>query len=49
MTRQLVVNADDLGLTEGVNRAVVAAHVEGIVTSVSLLAVGQAFDHAVRL
>ena len=49
MTRQLVVNADDLGLTEGVNRAAVAAHLEGIVTSVSLLAVGRAFDHAVRL
>jgi len=49
VTPQLVVNADDLGLTESVNRAVVAAHLEGIVTSVSLLAVGQAFDHAVRL
>jgi predicted glycoside hydrolase/deacetylase ChbG (UPF0249 family) len=49
VTRQLVVNADDLGLTEGVNRAAVAGHVQGIVTSVSLLAVGRAFDHAVRL
>ena len=48
MTR-LVVTADDLGLTEGVNRAVVQAHTAGIVTTTSLLAVGTAFGHAVSL
>ena len=48
MTR-LVVTADDLGLTEGVNRAVVQAHSDGVVTATSLLAVGTAFDHAVDL
>jgi predicted glycoside hydrolase/deacetylase ChbG (UPF0249 family) len=46
---RLVVTADDLGLTEGVNRAAVRAHVDGIVTATSLLAVGRAFDHAVAL
>lgn len=44
---RLVVNADDFGLTEGVNRAVIRAHTEGVVTATSLLAVGRAFDHAV--
>ncbi|MDQ6895565.1 MAG: ChbG/HpnK family deacetylase [Actinomycetota bacterium] len=48
MTR-LVVTADDLGLTEGVNRAAVQGHVDGVVTATSLLAVGRAFDHAVDL
>jgi len=46
---RLVVSADDLGLTEGVNRAAVQAHVDGVVTATSLLAVGRAFDHAVAL
>ncbi|HEX2384429.1 MAG TPA: ChbG/HpnK family deacetylase [Acidimicrobiales bacterium] len=43
MTRLLIVNADDFGLTAGVCRAIVRAHHEGIVTSTSALAVGPAF------
>jgi hopanoid biosynthesis associated protein HpnK len=43
----LIVNADDLGLTEGNNRAIVEAHERGILTSTSLLACGIAFDDAV--
>ncbi|WP_258726414.1 ChbG/HpnK family deacetylase [Cellulomonas sp. NS3] len=47
MTRRtLVVTADDLGLTAGVNRAVRRAHLDGVVTATSLLAVGRAFDDA---
>jgi hopanoid biosynthesis associated protein HpnK len=46
-SRQLIVNADDMGLTEGHNRAIVQAHSEGILTSASLLACGMAFDDAV--
>ena len=46
MTRLLVVNADDMGLTPGVCRAVRRAHADGIVTSTSVLAVGTAFDEA---
>jgi chitin disaccharide deacetylase len=48
-TTRLVVTADDLGLTEGVNRAAIRGHVDGVVTAASLLAVGRAFDHAVTL
>ncbi len=33
----LVVNADDFGLSEGVNRGLIRAHEEGIVTSASLM------------
>lgn len=36
--RYLVVNADDFGLSPGVNRGVVEAHERGIVTSTSLMA-----------
>jgi predicted glycoside hydrolase/deacetylase ChbG (UPF0249 family) len=43
-----VVNADDLGLAEPVNAGIVAAHVRGIVTAASLIAVGPAFGDALR-
>lgn len=46
---RLIVNADDFGLTEAINRGIVAAHRDGIVTSVSLIACGPAFEHAVAL
>lgn len=49
MSRLLVVNADDLGLTYGVNRAIRRAHLDGVVTSTSLLAVGTAFDDAAKM
>ncbi len=45
--KQLIVNADDFGLTRGHNTAILRAHKEGIVTSASLLANGSAFDDAV--
>ena len=35
--RVLIVNADDFGRTHGVNRGVITAHEEGIVTSASLM------------
>jgi hopanoid biosynthesis associated protein HpnK len=46
---QLIVHADDFGLSEGVNLAVLYAHREGIVTSTSVMATGDAFDHAMAL
>ena len=46
--RNLIVNADDLGWTEGVNRGIAAAHRNGIVTSASLLANGRAFEDGVK-
>ncbi|MEP6769174.1 MAG: ChbG/HpnK family deacetylase [Acidobacteriota bacterium] len=48
MTRLLIVNADDYGLTRGVSRGILRAHREGIVTSVSMLAVAPDFDVAAR-
>ena len=47
--KQLIVNADDLGLTPAVNRGVVRAFQRGIVTSASLLVTGSAFEAAVAL
>lgn len=47
MRRRLIINADDLGLTEGVNRAIFEAHNRGIVTSATLMASASAFEHAV--
>jgi predicted glycoside hydrolase/deacetylase ChbG (UPF0249 family) len=43
VSRLLIVNADDYGLTRGVSRAIIRAHEEGIVTSTSALALGPAF------
>jgi hopanoid biosynthesis associated protein HpnK len=45
--KQLIVNADDLGLTAAVNRGVLRAFQDGIVTSASLLVTGSAFEDAV--
>lgn len=44
--RRLIVNADDFGLTPGVNRAIVEAHQRGIVTSATMMAGAGAFDDA---
>jgi predicted glycoside hydrolase/deacetylase ChbG (UPF0249 family) len=41
--KRLIVNADDYGLTEGVSRAILRAHADGIVTSTSVLALGPGF------
>jgi chitin disaccharide deacetylase len=46
---KLIVNADDFGLTEGVNRAIRDAHIHGILTSTTLMANGNAFHPAVSL
>src|SRR5215469_3652171 len=47
--RRLIVNADDFGFTSGVNRAIIEAHTEGVVTSSTLMATGRAFPEAVQL
>jgi predicted glycoside hydrolase/deacetylase ChbG (UPF0249 family) len=46
---KLIVNADDFGVSEAVNRGIVEAHELGIVTSTSLMATAPAFEHAVAL
>jgi len=47
--KNLIVNADDLGWTHGVNRGILEAFHKGIVTSASLLANGEAFADGVEL
>jgi len=46
--RRLIVNADDFGLTRGVNRAIIEARARGIVTSTTLMANSAAFEEAVE-
>jgi predicted glycoside hydrolase/deacetylase ChbG (UPF0249 family) len=46
--RWLVVNADDFGLSSGVNAGIIAAHERGIVTSASLMVRGPAAGEAAR-
>lgn len=45
--RRLIINADDLGLTPGVNRAIFEANANGVVTSATLMANSAAFANAV--
>ena len=45
--RRLIINADDLGLTVGVNRAIVEAHQRGVVTSATMMANAGAVQDAV--
>ena len=47
--RQLVVNADDFGLTPGINAGIVDAHRRGIVTSASLFANAPDTEGAIRI
>lgn len=47
--RRLIINADDFGLTPGVNRAIIESHQHGIVTSSTMMANSAAFDDAVTL
>lgn len=42
-TRRLIVNADDFGLSAGVNRGILEAHAAGVVTSASLMVNTAAF------
>jgi len=49
MAGRLIVNADDFGLCEGVNRAVKQAHTEGILTSATIMAGMPAAAQAVQL
>jgi len=46
--RRLIINADDFGLTEGVNRAILELNVAEVVPSATLMATGLAFREAVH-
>ena len=45
--RRLIVNADDFGMTAGINRAIVEGSDKGIITSTTLMATSRAFDDAI--
>jgi hopanoid biosynthesis associated protein HpnK len=47
--KRLIVNADDFGVTRGVNRGIIRCFREGIVTSTTIMANGDAFEDAVEL
>ena len=49
MPLRLIINADDFGLTLGVNRAIRELHQGGVLTSATLMANGRAFDDAVAI
>ena len=45
--KQLILNADDFGMTRGVNEGIIRAHRDGILTSTTLMANGPEFEDAV--
>jgi predicted glycoside hydrolase/deacetylase ChbG (UPF0249 family) len=47
--KRLIINADDFGLTRGVNRAIAEAHQHGIVTSATMMAGGAELEDALAL
>ena len=47
--KKLIVTADDFGLTEGINKGIIDACRKGIVTRTSIMANGEAFEHAISL
>ena len=47
--RSLLINADDFGLTPGINRAVCELHRAGALTSATLMAAAPAFAEAVEM
>ena len=49
MRSLLIVNADDFGISEGVNRGIVEAHLKGILTSTTVMANMPAFEQAAQL
>ena len=49
MPPRLILNADDFGLTRGINRAIAELHTLGALTSATLMASGPAFDDAVTV
>lgn len=46
--RRLIINADDFGLTEGVNRAILELNAADVLPSATLMATGAAFRDAVH-
>jgi predicted glycoside hydrolase/deacetylase ChbG (UPF0249 family) len=49
MPSRLIINADDFGLTRGINRSIASLHGAGVLTSATLMATGAAFEDAVQI
>ncbi len=47
--KRLIVNADDFGLTSGLNRAIAELHSAGVLTSATLMASARAADEAITI
>ncbi|MCP4103976.1 MAG: ChbG/HpnK family deacetylase [Desulfobacteraceae bacterium] len=47
--KKLIINADDFGLSKGVNQGILSGFRDGIVTSATMLANMNYFDHAVQI
>lgn len=47
--KKLIVNADDFGFNENINRGIVEAYKNGIVTTTSMMVTKEGFEDAVRL
>ena len=46
---KLIVNADDYGMTKGVNLGIIEAHKKGIVTSTTLMVTMPEVEHGLAL
>lgn len=49
MPPRLIINADDFGLTKGINQSIASLHDAGVLTSATLMATGAAFEDAVQI
>lgn len=49
MPSRLIINADDFGLTPGINRSIAELHRAGVLTSATLMATGPAFEDAIAI
>jgi predicted glycoside hydrolase/deacetylase ChbG (UPF0249 family) len=47
--RILIINADDMGYARGINEAIIRCAAQGVLRSTTLMANGEAFEHAVSL
>ena len=49
MAKHLIFNADDFGQAPGINRGIFDCHINGVVTSTSLMVTGRAVEEAVSM
>ena len=48
MVKKLIINADDLGFSPGVNQAILETHQGGFLSHASLMANTEYFNHAIE-